>query len=469
MNAAVYALIANSCVAALFAVTYGVVALSYSRQRAAVWFMASYLLGFLTPICELLVHFSDQVTLFHLLGYALFLGGLLLMSVGIQGFAGHRPEWRLALVAWVAGMVLRIAILNGTRNTMPYELLFQLPFAIGSALVVFSVRRIGQTGPIRAMLASIFALICLHFLAKPFLAIKLGSGATAKAYAGSFYAVASQVSTGVLLVAAGLCLMLLVIQKALEETILDAETDPLTELTNRRGLYRIGPRLLHEAEMEEHGLYAVVLDLDHFKRINDEHGHATGDLVLVAFARVLHTLITKDVLAVRMGGEEFALLVPDEHSPAEASDNRASRLGRAIQVALEPFAERGLPSLTVSGGDCAVQGGRDAGGPDRAGRPAGLPRQAGGARPYPAGSRRRRGRTGDGLLGRARAIRHGLTWFPNRTVHADHGRPASRPVGRARPWSVHGCGHDRSPGWSAPKSRRAGRPLPPAPCRPSHS
>ncbi len=357
VNAAVYALIANSCMAALFAVTYGVVALSYSRQRAAVWFMASYLLGFATPICELLVRFSDHVILFHVLGYATFLGGMLLMSVGIQAFAGQRPEWRLALMAWVAGMVLRVAILNGTRSTMPYELLFQLPFAIGSALVVFSVRRIGQTGPIRAMLAGIFALICLHFLAKPFLALELGSGATAKAYAGSLYAVASQVSSGVLLVAAGLCLMLLVIQKALEETILDAETDPLTELTNRRGLYRIGPRLLHEAETQGHDLYAVVLDLDHFKRINDNHGHAKGDLVLVAFARVLHTLTTKDILTVRMGGEEFALLVPDPMGPAEGSDHRASRLGRAIQVALEPFVERGLPPLTVSGGIARYQSG----------------------------------------------------------------------------------------------------------------
>ncbi len=110
MNAAVYALIANSCMAVLFAVTYGVVALSYSRQRAAVWFMASYLLGFVTPICELLVRFSDHVILSHVVGYATFLGGMLLMSVGIQAFAGQRPEWRLALMAWVAGMVLRIAI-----------------------------------------------------------------------------------------------------------------------------------------------------------------------------------------------------------------------------------------------------------------------------------------------------------------------------------------------------------------------
>lgn len=347
MNAAVYALIGNSCVAALFVITYGVVALSYLRQRAAAWFMGSYMLGCLTPICELLIRFTDYTLLFSLAGYGSFLGCILMMSVGIEAFAGYRPQWRLAIVAWGLGMGLRLAIMGWTRNTLPYEMLFQLPFAVASALVLLSVRRIGQTGPIRLMLMGIFGLTCGHFLLKPFIAVSLGAGPSAKYYATSFYAVVSQVSTGVLLVAAGLFLMLLVIQKALEETILDAESDPLTGLTNRRGLYRIGPQLLAEAEARGHALYAIVLDLDHFKRINDAFGHATGDSVLIAFAKVLLTLTTQDMLAIRMGGEEFALLVPDQSG---GEGNRAVRLGRAIQVALEPFAERGMPSLTVSGG-----------------------------------------------------------------------------------------------------------------------
>jgi diguanylate cyclase (GGDEF)-like protein len=336
--------------AALFVITYGVVAVSYSRQRAAAWFMASYFLGFQTPICELLIRYTDHILLFSLIGYAVFLGGILLMSVGVQAFAGRRLRWRFALILWLAGIALRLAILGGMRGTMPYEFLFQLPFATAAIVVLLAVREIGQKGPIRTMLMGIFAVICGHFLIKPFMAVLLGSGASAKAYASTFYAVASQVSTGVLLVAAGLFLMLLVIQKALEDTILDAETDPLTGLTNRRGLYRIGPRLLVDAARQGRGLYAVVLDLDHFKSINDRYGHATGDAVLVAFARLLEGLATRDVLTIRMGGEEFALLVPDGESTPESINNRATRLCRAIRAALEPFAERGMPALTVSGG-----------------------------------------------------------------------------------------------------------------------
>ncbi|MFN3777232.1 MAG: diguanylate cyclase domain-containing protein [Sphingomonas parapaucimobilis] len=341
--------------AALFVVTYGVIALSYSRQRAAAWFMVSYLLGFFTPICHLLVLYTDHVALFSVVGYGVFLGGILAMAVGIQAFVGRRPPWRLILLLWGAGLALRLAIADGPRNTLPYELMFQLPFAIASFVVMLTARQIAQGGPIRAMLIGIFGVIGVHFLLKPWLVLTLGSGPTPKSYLSSVYAVVSQISTGVLLVAAGLCLMLLVIQKALEETILDAETDPLTGLTNRRGLYRAGPRMLAEAAMHEEGLHALVLDLDHFKAINDRHGHATGDTVLVAFAQAVQALTAPDMLAVRMGGEEFAVLIPDADS--DMQDNRATRLSDAIRDALKPFATQGLPGLTVSGGIVRYQAG----------------------------------------------------------------------------------------------------------------
>jgi len=350
VNAAVYALIANSCMAALFVVTYGVVAITYLRQRAAVWFMVSYLLGFLTPICELLFRFTDYRLLFAVLGYAAFLGAITVMSVGIQAFAGHRLCRRPAALLWVGGMTLRMSLLGGTRNSLPYEMLFQLPFALGSILVLLSIRRIAQKGPIRTLLMVVFGIIGAHFLAKPFMAASLGSGHSAQYYATSYYAVVSQVSTGVLLVAAGLFLMLLVIQKALDDTIRDAESDPLTGLANRRGLARAGPALLAEAKRDGHGLYAMVLDLDHFKRVNDMFGHAMGDRVLVAFADLLRTVAARDVLAVRLGGEEFALLVPDAFGPAERSDNRASHLAGDVRALLRLFDRQGLPPLTVSGG-----------------------------------------------------------------------------------------------------------------------
>lgn len=83
----------------------------------------------------------------------------------------------------------------------------------------------------------------------------------------------------------------------------DAETDPLTGLLNRRALL---DRIANETE----GPAALIIfDIDHFKRINDIHGHLAGDEVLRAFGEILISCRSQG-LAVRLGGEEFALLIP---------------------------------------------------------------------------------------------------------------------------------------------------------------
>jgi diguanylate cyclase (GGDEF)-like protein len=96
---------------------------------------------------------------------------------------------------------------------------------------------------------------------------------------------------------------------SLEEWRNRALTDPLTGLLNRRGLERQIPRLIELCHTSQRPLSVAMLDLDHFKRINDAYGHPVGDRVLQTLAGVLrHHLRTED-LAVRWGGEEFALFL----------------------------------------------------------------------------------------------------------------------------------------------------------------
>jgi diguanylate cyclase (GGDEF)-like protein len=83
----------------------------------------------------------------------------------------------------------------------------------------------------------------------------------------------------------------------------DATTDPLTGLSNRRGLARTLERL-------RPGSAVAVLDLDHFKRLNDEHGHAAGDQVLVALGRMLRDELRLNEQCARFGGEEFVVAFP---------------------------------------------------------------------------------------------------------------------------------------------------------------
>lgn len=92
----------------------------------------------------------------------------------------------------------------------------------------------------------------------------------------------------------------------------DALTDPLTGLKNRRALYEH-----FEGRDVEENTAIVVLDLDAFKVLNDTYGHAVGDAVLKAFASIVGDLIESDDIAVRLGGEEFVLVLPNR-SVAEA-------------------------------------------------------------------------------------------------------------------------------------------------------
>lgn len=127
--------------------------------------------------------------------------------------------------------------------------------------------------------------------------------------------------------------------RLLRETMELSIRDPLTGLLNRRGLgkYYSELRLQHERSGRPYSL--LMIDIDHFKLINDRLGHAAGDYVLGVLARKLHASVRSADIAARMGGEEF-LLILSEMSVREASQ-LAERL--RIQVASLPLFWQGEP------------------------------------------------------------------------------------------------------------------------------
>ncbi len=113
-----------------------------------------------------------------------------------------------------------------------------------------------------------------------------------------------------------------------------AAEDPLTGLANQRAFYLACTAEFSRAQRGGGEVSIVMLDIDHFKAINDEHGHLYGDQVLVAVADALRTSIRGHDTVARMGGEEFAILVPDA-GPDAAYDvaERARRAVAQVQVA----------------------------------------------------------------------------------------------------------------------------------------
>jgi len=90
-----------------------------------------------------------------------------------------------------------------------------------------------------------------------------------------------------------------------------AETDFLTGIANNRRFFEDGEREIQRARRYGHTLVALMLDLDHFKKVNDTHGHAAGDKVLVAMTDTFRHLLRDIDVFGRLGGEEFAILLPE--------------------------------------------------------------------------------------------------------------------------------------------------------------
>lgn len=130
-----------------------------------------------------------------------------------------------------------------------------------------------------------------------------------------------------------------------------AMTDPLTGLQNRNALLDF-TRQQDLSRGKDGGLGLILIDIDHFKRINDRHGHLVGDEVLGEVGELLTSCCRNEDFAVRFGGEELLLVLPG--CPLEAATRRAEELRLALEV-LEPA---GL-HVTASMGVSAIPPGRD--------------------------------------------------------------------------------------------------------------
>jgi len=105
--------------------------------------------------------------------------------------------------------------------------------------------------------------------------------------------------------------LLLLREKQELETERLAMTDALTGVYNRRTLFDLGEKEISRARRTGASLSVIILDLDHFKRINDKYGHLGGDAVLLRFVEVVRGCLRQSDVLTRYGGEEFCIILPD--------------------------------------------------------------------------------------------------------------------------------------------------------------
>jgi diguanylate cyclase (GGDEF)-like protein len=138
-------------------------------------------------------------------------------------------------------------------------------------------------------------------------------------------------------------------QSLLGRLAAEARTDPLTGLLNRRGLEERAEVELARSRRDNAPLAVASFDLDHFKHINDEWGHETGDRVLVSLGRLL-LAESRDIDTVaRVGGEEFVALLPDTDLAG------ATEFTERVRAALDRDDPQCLPPVSVSAGVVSAQ------------------------------------------------------------------------------------------------------------------
>lgn len=311
MTGAGFILAINLFIAALFALAFFLVAATNRNDGTPRWFALAYCCGLLYIGAEIVLPIQVNAQLTYTAGFAAFLGAVGCITIGIA--SRYRQP-----IPWV--LVGTIAALSIPANWLAYDierssiirmLAYQVPYALLQAVAGVQVWRSRRRQPMDVALLVLFGLSVLQFSTKPLIAHWTGGvGDFAQSYIATTYALYSQSLGAILQVALGLLTLLMLVRDMLVEVTARSETDPLSSLLNRRGFEDRAVAMLAASVQSGVPVALVAADLDSFKSINDSFGHDTGDQVIMAFASLLAGSSPSKAIVSRMGGEEFAVLLP---------------------------------------------------------------------------------------------------------------------------------------------------------------
>ncbi len=206
------------------------------------------------------------------------------------------------------------------------------------------VRPNGETLPSRWGLAIAYSLVAAAFVARVIQGW-VTSPANMKLLPNDGLLAVILLVMSIHIVASGAFAISMAYERGISELKQMALLDPLTGLYNRRAF----ELTLAERDPADGSLALILLDIDHFKRINDQFGHAAGDIALQRFANILMTIFRQKDFIARIGGEEFAVILPD------TTMNEAYEFAERVRKTAENDAfehSDGIVRLTISAGVC---------------------------------------------------------------------------------------------------------------------
>ncbi|MBK8084427.1 MAG: GGDEF domain-containing protein [Devosia sp.] len=311
MTGASFILAINLFIAALFALAFLLVATTNRADRVAGWFSLAYVFGLAYVGSEFILPVQGDPRFAYTAGFAAFFGAMASVAIGIARRYRSPVPYVLIGVTAVAGIAANWLAFDLPRDSLLRMLTYQAPYAMMQTLAAIVVLRTRRRQPMDLGLIALFGLSAVQFMSKPLIAVLSGgSGSSAGDYIFTTYALFSQSLGAVLQVATGLLMLMLLVRDMLVEVTARSETDPLSGLLNRRGFEDRALAALAQSGTGGGTVSLVTCDLDSFKAINDSFGHDTGDQVIMAFARLLADSPPQRAIISRIGGEEFAVLLP---------------------------------------------------------------------------------------------------------------------------------------------------------------
>lgn len=270
-----------------------------------------------------------------LLGGSLFLVSIWFVHRGVRKFRGRKPQLWPVLLLFAAMVVIAFDVLAGPRLVARALTISVFALALHGAAVWELVYRSEPRWRMSLMFAA--ASLLFFMLGNALRLVSLLSEPSLETFfqptngqqwlfLSACISVLSWPAAIIAMNGQRQAADLVAVQTKLRKAV---RTDPLTGLPNRRGAFEVAAREIADAHRRSQSLAVAMVDVDHFKSVNDRFGHLVGDQVLQRLGEVAQQVLRPRDLAARLGGEEFMLLLP------QTSLDDARRVVERVRVAFE--------------------------------------------------------------------------------------------------------------------------------------
>lgn len=242
----------------------------------------------------------------RLLANAFLMMSMLFLSIGLSNRRGQQPRYGVLLT--ISSIALGWLYYNQfiVPSLLARVITFNFALAAVGLLMLLDVARHSDRTPVEQVLLGLIVVSCVGFLLRP--VFLLASGLPKEQFEGAYWLVVS-ISDALICAMTAVGIFAVIASDVMDGIKSDAQIDVLSGLLNRRGFE---PRALNTLlrQTSTAPVAMILADLDHFKSINDRFGHSGGDRVIQRFSNVLREKALRNAIVARLGGEEFAVLLP---------------------------------------------------------------------------------------------------------------------------------------------------------------